>query len=681
MREKNIYTLFLFGLGLLVLLYLIFSYKDIAFVQSLSVVLLIILLDLFPVRLLSGDEYTGGVIGFMILLLAFNVETALYGMYISTVLYFLKSVRWNPGKLAVFRMLSTIGMYTVCLFLTDLLIDVLGETPLFLVSGLGVLFFELINIFLIAGIYATVMGRNFNEQIHFKVKELLVPVLLCMTIIPHFTEELSNHLFFETFYTAMFLFIIISFSRAFLHQYLLRKKATEEFIRLVEIRQANSTHGHGVRSGTIAEQMLDKLSYGGKYKSELIMSAILHDIGKTKVSSGILKKRGALSLAEDEEYRSHSEKGAEIVMNITGNKKIADWIKYHHERYDGKGFPLGLKGKEIPYEARILSLCNELDHFIQGIGNDQYVLEKLQESSGKSLDPVLVNLVEVDDIAYIRSLLVFNNRQEETNESIDEYNGEIEGYLGGTILYKYSDGGFHPPVPNTDLLEDMIGLARRAIQTEQSLYERLKSEGRVYEVRFYPDNGTVLAVSTDITPSVRYRETMHTNILRSYKDVIETLSNSKIDICLSKEEWREQLGTFIASMQVNAKSDVALSRSFVAGYYPDKQDAKRLMHVKLAVSEGVTNLIKHACNGEVALYDRQGTLQICITDRGSGIPLHELPKTILVSGYSSKLSLGKGFALMHASADHVSLHTNSAGTSLLLEFRSVLSGQLNAPTS
>ncbi|GGF85606.1 hypothetical protein GCM10010912_33640 [Paenibacillus albidus] len=418
----------------------------------------------------------------------------------------------------------------------------------------------------------------------------------------------------------------------------------------------------------IAEHILLRISYSGRYKNELIMSAILHDIGKSLIPSFILKKRGALSLTEEKEYESHSDKGAEVVLNITGNKKIADWIKYHHERYDGKGFPVGLKGKEIPFESRIISLCNQLDHLMLKYSRDEHVLNMLQEYAGKILDPRLVSYLEPADIRLLRSRLVYNEETEEQQPEEEESYSENEAFIGKTILVKYPAAGYLNDMPPQDVAEDITRLADRALCTEHSFHEVVKGAGTTYEAHFYPEQGLVTIVMTDITPAILYRETMHRNILRSYKDVIETLSNSKVDICLTKEELEERLGNYIDSMQVQTKADVSVSRAFVADYYADREDSKRLMHIKLAVSEGVTNLIKHAVLGKVSLYDKNGTLQVYISDKGSGIALHELPKTILVSGYSSKRSMGKGFALIHATADHVSLHTNTKGTSLLIEF-------------
>ncbi|BCG58194.1 HD domain-containing phosphohydrolase [Paenibacillus sp. URB8-2] len=676
MREKNGFTLLLYTAGLLGFIYIILNTDHIHIADSIPVVLLIILMDLFPVKMLSGDDFSGGIIGFMILLLGFGVETALMGIYLSTAIYFLKSSRWKASNIPFFRFISTVGMYALCMTITYISIRYLGNASVYIKSALGALIFETLNILLIAGIYKTVSGTNFLENVHFKIKETVTPVLLCTVIVPYFLIHISeNQIVYETVYTSFFLIFIILFSRGFLREAKLRKSSSEEFIRLCEFRQSRPSHGHGSRLGIIAEYVLSKKGYTGRNKSELLMSAILHDIGKVLVSSHVLNKRGALSLSEEKEYQSHSEKGAEIILNITGNKEVADWIRYHHERYDGKGYPSGLKGGEIPLGSRIIALCNELDHLMLQYTNDEHVFQKVRELSGKALDPILVNVLDAAAIRSIRSQFVYHEVHEESGNEA-EYSGSAgEAFIGNTNLFKYfAEEQRLSGAPTMDLAHQIAHLAEHSLQTGHTFHEVLQENGKTYETHFYPEQSQVSIVMTDITAAIRYRDMLHENMMRSYKDVIETLSNNKVNICLTKEEVNDQLGTFIASMDVNNKADVGLSRSFVAGYYTDQQDAKRLMHIKLAVSEGVTNLIKHAVGGEISLYDKQGTLQIFITDRGSGIPLHELPKTVLIPGYSSKRSLGKGFALIHASTDHISLHTNGKGTSLLLEFNRIFSG-------
>ncbi|RAK18492.1 anti-sigma regulatory factor (Ser/Thr protein kinase) [Anoxybacillus vitaminiphilus] len=157
-------------------------------------------------------------------------------------------------------------------------------------------------------------------------------------------------------------------------------------------------------------------------------------------------------------------------------------------------------------------------------------------------------------------------------------------------------------------------------------------------------------------------------ILKSYQDVIRTLSSNKIHLCMHEQELLAHLGDYIDSMPIHNVNDVPRSRAFVSQYISNYSIIKSKMEVLLAVSEATTNLVKHATEGDISLFFKNDVFQVLVTDKGSGIPLHELPKTILVSGYSSKRSLGKGFSLMSTLSERVVVYTSSEGTKILLEF-------------
>lgn len=669
MRDKNLYTISLCTVGLLCIIYFIAQWETIVLLKLLPVLFLILLLDLFPVKMLSGDEYSAGIVGFLIILILYGLENAFLGILVSTCVFYAKRSKWRISRINYFRFFTSLGVYSVCIYVTDQVITKFGDSSIIIRTGIGSLTFEVINILLIAGIYATVEGSPFFGNVWFKIKEILLPVVLCAVIVPHFVHhDTYPQILMETGYTLIFLLIIIYFSNELLRQATLRKKSAEEFITLCESRESNRAEGHGARVGTIASDLLEIISYPKRKRRELIMAVILHDIGKGLIHTHVLNKRGALSISEEKEYQSHSEKSAGIVRNITSNELIYRWVLHHHERFDGKGFPGKLKGTEIPYESRIISLCNHLDHLIQKYDNDETVFEVLQELSGKVLDPVLVSQVSQAEIYYLRSRLTFTQEPAELEVSTQVTNDTEDLYIGGTLLLRYTSDGQLTGVQGDSQFDQLKLLAEQSLRNAEAFYESLTIDGKTYEGHFYPENNQVNIVLTDITPTIRYREKLHENTLRSYKDVIEVLSNNKVDICLAREELLNQLGVFVAELEVVTKSDVSASRSLVTDLLPKDIDTRRLMQVKLAVSEGVTNLIKHADGGKIAIYKKHGKLQIYITDQGSGIPLHELPKTILVSGYSSKRSLGRGFALIHSSADHVSLHTHAQGTALLLEF-------------
>ncbi|XMB67617.1 diguanylate cyclase [Mycoplasmatota bacterium zrk1] len=129
----------------------------------------------------------------------------------------------------------------------------------------------------------------------------------------------------------------------------------------------------------------------------IYVAAKFHDIGKLSISDSILLKPGELTNEEYEKVKTHSETGYKIIDNILGSDDIAEGVLYHHERFDGLGYPYGLKGKEIPLFARIISIC---DTYISMINDKIYrkaipkaeVLEEIVKEKWKKFDPDLVDI-------------------------------------------------------------------------------------------------------------------------------------------------------------------------------------------------------------------------------------------------------------------------------------------------
>jgi diguanylate cyclase (GGDEF)-like protein/putative nucleotidyltransferase with HDIG domain len=126
-------------------------------------------------------------------------------------------------------------------------------------------------------------------------------------------------------------------------------------------------------------------------------AALLHDIGKLAVPEHILSKPGPLTHEEFAKIRIHPQIGAEIISAVPFPYPVAPLILSHHERWDGKGYPQGLKGEEIPLGARILAAVDQFDAltsdrpYHRALGHDAAVAV-LQEESGKALDPSVVKL-------------------------------------------------------------------------------------------------------------------------------------------------------------------------------------------------------------------------------------------------------------------------------------------------
>lgn len=158
------------------------------------------------------------------------------------------------------------------------------------------------------------------------------------------------------------------------------------------------TSKHSARVSEYSVMIAKKLGYSDEACEELRKIAMLHDIGKIGIPDQVLNKPGRLTDDEYEIMKSHVARGAEILKNFTLIDNVADGALYHHERYDGKGYIHGLKGEEIPLNARIIGIADAFDAMT---ANRVYrkkldfghVLKELEKGSGTQFDPGLVNIM------------------------------------------------------------------------------------------------------------------------------------------------------------------------------------------------------------------------------------------------------------------------------------------------
>ena len=124
----------------------------------------------------------------------------------------------------------------------------------------------------------------------------------------------------------------------------------------------------------------------------------LHDIGKIGIPDRVLNKPARLTDEEYEIMKSHVQRGAEILKNFTLIDHVAEGALYHHERYDGTGYLHGLKGEEIPLNARIIGIADAFDAMTANRVyrkklDFEYVLEELKRGSGTQFDPRIVDIM------------------------------------------------------------------------------------------------------------------------------------------------------------------------------------------------------------------------------------------------------------------------------------------------
>src|SRR6202045_3182381 len=174
---------------------------------------------------------------------------------------------------------------------------------------------------------------------------------------------------------------------------------TIEALALAIEAKDHTTHDHLQRVRVYAIEVAKELGVTGPELDALPSAARWHDIGKLAVPEHIISKPGRLTPEEFEKMKIHTLVGAEILERVRFPYPVVPIVRAHHEKWDGSGYPMGLKGAEIPIGARILSAVDYLD----ALASDrQYrralplrdVMQKLAAQSGKSFDPKVVDVLQ-----------------------------------------------------------------------------------------------------------------------------------------------------------------------------------------------------------------------------------------------------------------------------------------------
>lgn len=138
------------------------------------------------------------------------------------------------------------------------------------------------------------------------------------------------------------------------------RKLLESLADAVDLRDPY-TGGHSRRVAKLAAQTLRELNVIGPEADLIISAARLHDIGKIGISEEILKKAGKLDAEEWRVMKAHPARGAEWLTRYPDFARGTEFVRYHHERWDGQGYPNGLKGLDIPFGARVISVSDAFD--------------------------------------------------------------------------------------------------------------------------------------------------------------------------------------------------------------------------------------------------------------------------------------------------------------------------------
>lgn len=156
------------------------------------------------------------------------------------------------------------------------------------------------------------------------------------------------------------------------------------------------TQGHCVRVRHYTRQILKNMPESSRLKEDIETAALLHDIGKIGIPEHILSKDDRLDPAEVEVIRTHVTIGANILLHLDSMKEIARWIRHHHERWDGMGYPNGLRGDAIPLSSRVIAVADCMDAMLtdrpyRAALSREEAVQRLIEGKSRQFDPQIVD--------------------------------------------------------------------------------------------------------------------------------------------------------------------------------------------------------------------------------------------------------------------------------------------------
>ncbi len=166
---------------------------------------------------------------------------------------------------------------------------------------------------------------------------------------------------------------------------------------IATLQQNRIEQRHMTRTGEICRLMAENLDRNDLKPEDLKLIGLLHDLGKIAIPGEILNKPASLNISEWDEIHRHPELGYRILSGTETHNSLADIVLSHHERWDGKGYPRGLAGDEIPLVTRILSIADAVEAMTSDrpwrrARSLKYAISEVRENAGSQFDPDLANL-------------------------------------------------------------------------------------------------------------------------------------------------------------------------------------------------------------------------------------------------------------------------------------------------
>jgi HD-GYP domain-containing protein (c-di-GMP phosphodiesterase class II) len=208
------------------------------------------------------------------------------------------------------------------------------------------------------------------------------------------------------------------------------------FINFIDAKDPY-TRGHSRRVAMYAAEIAKRMHLSEDEVQNVYYAGLLHDAGKISVPDAVLNKPGKLSDDERRQIQEHTIAGGEMLKQLSSLRGIRETALYHHERYDGKGYPEGLKGESIPLYARIVGVADSYDAmssnrvYRRHLSKDE-IIEEIQQGASTQFDPsIVVYMVDMINDGYVNVVKMETAEREEGSRDFHLTEDDIPGvYMG-----------------------------------------------------------------------------------------------------------------------------------------------------------------------------------------------------------------------------------------------------------
>lgn len=395
----NLYILVTSLLAIILFIILIPMLPDLSevWIPLLFFVIISIFSEFIPVSLPTGGVITVSFPISFVVILVFGPALAMINEVLSILwTFFKKEEPWYKTIFNAAQYSLASGLAGLVYLYSGGMIGKQNFIHFIIPAALCALTYSFINLFLVTLVISLNSGMNIMKVYRINMKD----------IVPSYLAEAPMGFIMAIIYVQigtigiLLFFFPLLLARSSFELYTRMRKMYLDTIRtLAATIDAKDpyTHGHSDRVSKMAVQLSKKLDFLEMEIEYVEYAAILHDIGKIGIPDRILGKKDRLTNEEYEKIKEHPVIGANIIESIEFLKKCSKTVLHHHERFDGRGYPNGLKGEEIPKLSRLLAIVDAYD----AMNSDrpyrpkltaQDILNELENESGKQFDPKMVKV-------------------------------------------------------------------------------------------------------------------------------------------------------------------------------------------------------------------------------------------------------------------------------------------------